>query len=222
MVSSHLCALLTRPLGLNEDVRLMSSIFNYPNVTAYLRSSTNGQKSVSVYTKSLSPTIVNLDLSDLLQQFLGDVGGSDGGVVVDPDDQAAFAFDSLDDPFAAGEDSRLDTLVLPVEEMRVIDREVDDRLVVEWRHDEEGLHDPVRDLLGFASFGVTVDEEAVVEFQSDLADGSIAALDEDEALDVCDALMTNPFALEVLEHVGLVANCACGEPLQSIFWHLHQ
>ena len=137
-----------------------------------------------------------LVLVDVFQIFPGDVWGGDCCSIVEFDNESAFAFDAFDDAFASFENARDHSFAFSFEEAGVVHREVDYRFVVVWGHDEEGLHDAVRNGLGLAFFSVSVDEELVVQFELEPVDGRICALNEVERPYVAYSDIADTFILQ--------------------------
>ena len=136
-------------------------------------------------------------------------------------DQSPVALDAPYHAFATCKNSGLDALTRAVKEVRVVHRQIDDRLIMVGRHNQESIHHPVRHRLDSSLIGVAVEKHAVEKLKSYGIDGLISATDKQQTLKVLDTGMMDSVDIEISQDIGSFPDRSCGEPLQLTVTGLH-
>lgn len=159
---------------------------------------------------------------NVFKQVLRDVWRGDRSPVGDSDNEAAFAFDSFNNAFAAGENTGFHAFVFSFEKAGVIYRKIENGLIVIRGQYQEGLHHIVRYLLDVFPRGVSVEERPVPQFASQFLYLILFAMKEKKSPDVIDPGCFDSLEFDVPEYILPVTNHSDRKPLQTgiVFAHI--
>lgn len=159
---------------------------------------------------------------NVFKQVLRNVWCGYGRPVGNSDDEAAFAFDSFDNAFAAGEDAGFDAFMFSFEKAGVIYRKIENGLIVIRRKYQESFHHVVRYLLDVQPRCVSVEESPVPQFAPQFFNLILFAVKEKKSPDVIDPGCFDSLEFDVPEYILPVTNHSDRKPLQTgiVFAHI--